>query len=51
MKPLELYEEDLTLGIEEIDADESLSITQLPPYVPPRKSTAKVTKDPNSTKF
>lgn len=51
IEPLYFYEEDLTMGIEEIDADEAMLITQLPPYIPLRKSTTKITKDPDSTKF
>jgi len=39
------------MGIKEIDADETVSITRLPPYIPPRKSMAKVNKDPNLAKF
>jgi len=51
MKPLDLDEEELTTGIEEIDANEVMLITWLLPYIPLRKSTAKLTKDPNSVKF
>jgi len=48
---LDLDEEDTIMGIEEIDADEAVSINRLPPYIPPRKYTTKVNKDPNSIKF
>jgi len=39
------------MGTEDIDADEVVPITHLPFYIPPTKSIAKVTKDPNSVKF
>jgi len=48
---LDLDEEELNIGVEVIDAEEAVLITWLPPYVPPRKPTAKVTKDPDSRKF
>lgn len=50
-KPLDLDEEEQTMGVEDISAEEAEPITQLPPYVPPRKSTAKVTKDLDSLKY
>lgn len=39
------------MRIEEIDADEAMSITHLPLYVPLRKSMGKVTKDLDSMKL
>jgi len=51
MKPLYLDEEELTMGIEEIDAEEAKLITHLPPYIPLRKSMDKVPRDPDSAKF
>lgn len=44
-------EEELSMGVEDMDAVEGVLITQLPPYVPPRKSTIKVTKDLDWTKY
>lgn len=51
MEPLDLDEKELTMGIEEIDANEAMLITCLLHYIPPRKSTTNVTKDPNLVKF
>jgi len=39
------------MGVEYIDTEEVVPITRLPPYVPPRKSIGKVTKDPESLKY
>jgi len=39
------------MGVEYIDVEEVVLITLLPPYVTPRKSTAKVTKDPEFEKY
>lgn len=44
-------EEEMTMGIENISTKDVESISWLSPYIPPRKSTAKVTKHPNSLKF
>lgn len=38
-------------GIEELDAKEVELITQLMKYIPPRKPTTKVPKDPDAAKF
>lgn len=51
MEPLDLDEEELKVGTKDIHREEVVLITQLPPYVPPRKSIAKVAKDPNSEKY
>ena len=51
MDPQDLDEEELNMGVECIDAEEEVLITWLPPYVLPRKSTIKVTKDPDSVKY
>lgn len=48
---MDLDEEELIMGVEDIDTEEEVLITQLPPYIPPRKSIAKVTKDPDSVKY
>ena len=39
------------MGIENINAEDAKPISRLSPYTPPGKSTAKVTKDPDSLKF
>ena len=44
-------EDELTMGIENINIEGTKPISRLPPYIPPRKSTAKVTKDLDSLKF
>lgn len=51
IEPLGLDEEELHKGIEEIDVEDVEPITQLPKCISPRKSTAKVPKDPDSVKF
>lgn len=51
MEPLDVDEEELTMGVEDIDVEESMTITQLSAYAPPRKSTTNVTKDPKSIKY
>ena len=47
MEPQKLDEEELTMGIENISEKGAKPISRLSPYIPPRKSTAKVMKDPN----
>lgn len=39
------------MGVEFIDAKEVVSITRIRPYEPLTKSTAKMTKDPDSVKY
>lgn len=51
MDPMDLGEEELHGGIEELDAKEFEPITRLPKYIPPRKPTTKVPKYPNNVKF
>lgn len=41
----------MTTGIEDIDTEEEVPVTRLPPYVLLRKSIAKVMKDPYSVKY
>jgi len=50
-EPLDLDEEQLHGGIREIDTEEADPITHPPPYIPPRKATAKAPKDLDSVKF
>jgi len=51
MKPLELDKEELCRGIEDIDVEEAKPKTRFPPYIPPRKSAAKVPKNPYFVNF
>lgn len=49
--PLDLDEEELHGGIDEVDLEEVQPITWLLRYIPPRKSMTKVPKDLDNTKF
>lgn len=51
MKPMDLEGEELTMYIKDIYEDEVEPITRIFPYIPLRKSTTKVPKDSDSTKF
>jgi len=50
-EPQNLDEEEMTMGIENISTKDIKPITRLLPYIPPRKLIAKVTKDPDSSKY
>ena len=39
------------MGIQDIGVEGTELISQLPPYIPPRNPTVKVTKGPDSLKF
>lgn len=51
MEQVDLEEEELGEGIENINVDEEEPISQLPLYMSPRKLTTKVTKDPDGVRF
>ena len=51
METVDLKEEDLGAIIEDVNFNEDKPISWLPPYMPPWKLTAKVTKDPDAVKF
>lgn len=41
----------MNVGVEDINAEGAKPISHFPTYIPPRKLTAKLTKDPDSLKF
>lgn len=50
-EPLDLDEEEFHRDIKEMNVKEGEPITQILKYIPSCKSTTKVPKDPNNTKF
>lgn len=50
-KPMDLSEEELCGGIEDIDVEEGEPMTQLLKHIPPHKAITKVPKDPENVKF
>jgi len=50
-EPMDLGQEELHDGFEELDAYEGDPITRLPAYIHPWKGKVKVTRDPDSGKF
>lgn len=51
METHDLDEQGMNMGNEDISIEGTEPISRLLPYIPPRKPTTKVTKNPNSLKF
>lgn len=51
MESVDLEDEELETGVEDISVDEAKLISRLPPYMLSRKLIAKVTKGPDLVKF
>lgn len=51
MELIDLEKEELETGVEDISVDEADPILWLPSYMPSRKLSIKVPKDPNVVKF
>jgi len=51
MEPWDFDREEMSVGVDHIIAKGMQPISQLPPCIPPRKPTTKVSMDPNSMKF